>query len=183
MKLLSTFTLIVNATRSINDDEYQIPSRRALQPAPIHSLDGYRFETGAGDYEVFLPIDDDTWGEFNIRQEGYIQKVNLIEQNKTFASVDDLLVVQSWSSVSAMTKPDFKIPSGECNAKYPKADPWAFVRHYETDESFQYNHADECDVNGCFLNVMEVETTNCVDFYSQVSVFHASDCYMKTTSV
>ena len=90
--LASVFSLVVSE-RSITDDEYQNPTVRALQPAEIHTLDRYLFEE-KGDYEIFLPIDDDTWGEFNIEQDGYVQKVNFIERGKSFNEVDDLFLIQ-----------------------------------------------------------------------------------------
>ena len=93
MRVLVTIFSLVVSERSITDDEYQNPTVRALQPAEIHTLDRYLFEA-KGDYEIFLPIDDDTWGEFNIEQDGYVQKVNFIERGKSFNEVDDLFLIQ-----------------------------------------------------------------------------------------
>ena len=93
MRILASVFSLVACERSITDDEYQNPTVRALQPAEIHTLDRYLFEA-KGDYEIFLPIDDDTWGEFNIDQDGYVQKVNFIERGKSFNEVDDLFLIQ-----------------------------------------------------------------------------------------
>lgn len=93
MRILPLIYCVVRSERSITDDEYQKPTARALQPAEIHTLDRYLFDE-KGDYEIFLPIDDDTWGEFNIQQDGYVQKVNFIERGKAFNQVDDLFLIQ-----------------------------------------------------------------------------------------
>ena len=50
MKLLC-FISFALAERSINDDEYQTPTRRALQPAQVHSLGKVQNHS-----LVFLPI-------------------------------------------------------------------------------------------------------------------------------
>ena len=47
MKICSLLA-IAFAERSINDDEYQLPSEQALGPAAIHTLDRYEFEPGQG---------------------------------------------------------------------------------------------------------------------------------------
>ena len=116
-----------------------------------------------------MPIDDDTWGEFNIRQNGYIQKVNMIESSKNFSTVDELFVIQSWASYSASQAPNFDEIGNDCNDKYPKDDPWVFLHTYETDKSLQYSYTDFCGENGCFIYIMEVRTNDCIEFYNEVS--------------
>jgi len=164
MKLSFYLASLATATRVIDDDEYQIPSERALSPTKIHTIDRYEFEPGAGDYEIFLPIDDDTWGEHNTQLAGYVEKVNFVERGRSFEEVDDLVLIQSWASLEHARAPDFGEPSGECNDLYPKDDPWVFARSYETDLNYQYTMVDKCGADGCFVNVMELTTPNCRQF-------------------
>ena len=152
MRVLPFLYSVVTSERSIADDEYQNPTVRALQPAKIHTLDRYLFDE-KGDYEIFLPIDDDTWGEFNIRQAGYVEKVNLIKTGARLDNSPDLYVIQTWSNLTASKTPNFTQPylgelidfeilvfyreiceyqtlinQSECNKLYPKVDPWDYVR-------------------------------------------------------
>ena len=53
-------------------------SKRALQPSFQWNFDEYKFKK-VGELESFLPIDDDTWGEFLIQQNGFHGKWNFIQ--------------------------------------------------------------------------------------------------------
>ena len=67
---------IVASQRDITNPEYQSFSKRALQPSFQWDFVEYQFNK-TGDLESFLPIHDDTWGEFLIKQKGHDGKFNL----------------------------------------------------------------------------------------------------------
>ena len=79
MQLVLKFLLpLVAAQRDINNPEYQSFSKRALQPSFQWNFEEYQFKK-IGDLETFLPIDDDTWGEFLIKQKGHNGKFNFLQ--------------------------------------------------------------------------------------------------------
>ena len=72
--------------------------------------------------------------------------------------------------MEAARAPDFTQVGNECNEKYPKDDPWNFARSYETTGNYQFNSADECEESGCFINAIELKTTNCTGFNKKVNI-------------
>ena len=58
-------------------------SKKALQPSFQWNFDEYKFKK-VGELESFLPIDDDTWGEFLIQQNGFDGKFNFIQHRNSF---------------------------------------------------------------------------------------------------
>ena len=78
-KLLLPF---VAAQRDINNPEYQTLSKRALQPSFQWNFEEYQFKK-IGDLETFLPVDDDTWGEFLVKQKGHNGKFNFLQHRTT----------------------------------------------------------------------------------------------------
>ena len=80
------FPALTKAKRNITDEEYQTPSKLALMPSFQYNFDKYVFNT-VGELEKFLPIDDDTWGEFLIQQPGFKAKFNFLERFNTFFHV------------------------------------------------------------------------------------------------
>ena len=69
---------LVTAQRDIKSPEYQSFSKKALQPSFQWNFDEYQFKQ-IGELEKFLPIDDDTLGEFLVKQQGHNGKFNFIQ--------------------------------------------------------------------------------------------------------
>ena len=63
--LALTLLILISNAREIED--YGTRTNRAIQPAEVMTVDYYKFSS-VGDLNVFLPVDDDTWGEFNTHQ-------------------------------------------------------------------------------------------------------------------
>ena len=76
--ILKLFFPLVASQRDINSPEYQSLSKKALQPSFQLNFEEYQFNK-TGDLKTFLPIHDDTWGEFLIKQKGHDGKFNFIQ--------------------------------------------------------------------------------------------------------
>ena len=74
-----TLATLAYGARNISDEEYRKPSTVALMPSPQYGFDRYEFRE-KGELTDFLPIDDDTWGEFLIKQSGFIAKYNFLQR-------------------------------------------------------------------------------------------------------
>ena len=81
--ILKLVFALVASQRDITSPEYQSLSKRALQPSFQWNFDEYKFKK-VGELESFLPIDDDTWGEFLIQQDGFDGKFNFIQHRISF---------------------------------------------------------------------------------------------------
>ena len=81
--ILKLVFALVASQRDITSPEYQSLSKRALQPSFQWNFDEYKFKK-VGELESFLPIDDDTWGEFLIQQDGFDGKFNFIQHRNSF---------------------------------------------------------------------------------------------------
>ena len=89
LKILKLLFAFVASQRDITSPEYQSLSKRALQPSFQWNFDAYQFNK-IGDLETFLPIDDDTLGEFLVKQKGHGGKFNFIQHRIGENTFDNL---------------------------------------------------------------------------------------------
>ena len=87
--ILKLVFALVASQRDITSSEYQSLSKRALQPSFQWNFDEYQFNK-IGDSETFLPIDDDTLGEFLLKQKGHGGKFNFIQHSNARNTFDKL---------------------------------------------------------------------------------------------
>ena len=87
--ILKLVFALVASQRDITSSEYQSLSKRALQPSFQWNFDEYQFNK-IGDSETFLPIDDDTLGEFLLKQKGHGGKFNFIQHRNAGNTFDKL---------------------------------------------------------------------------------------------
>ena len=99
--ILKLVFALVASQRDITSPEYQSLSKRALQPSFQWNFDEYQFNK-IGDLETFLPIDDDTLGEFLVKQKGHGGKFNFIQHRIAGNTFDNL---QLYSPASRRLRP------------------------------------------------------------------------------
>lgn len=157
-----TFSAFIHIAiaREITDDEYQTPSKEAIRPSYMYTLDRYEFKNEK-ELGKFLPIDDDTWGDFLIKQKGYVQKINLLNSLKTIDEHDEFYLINAWASYEDSQSPNFTEPSIECNKAFGY-DPWSASHPFNTVASYQYNFSSQCD--NCYVIIFTLSVPNCQKF-------------------
>jgi len=134
---------VVSCQRDINSPEYQSLSKKALQPSFQWNFDEYKFKK-VGELESFLPIDDDTWGEFLIQQNGFDGKFNFIQHRRSFDELEYFYLINGWATYEDSQAPDFGKPEQECNELFGY-DAWSFSKNMVNLTDHQYEKGDICE--------------------------------------
>lgn len=165
---LALLIVVVSCQRDINSPEYQSLSKKALQPSFQWNFDEYKFKK-VGELESFLPIDDDTWGEFLIQQNGFDGKFNFIQHRRSFDELEYFYLINGWATYEDSQAPDFGKPEQECNELFGY-DAWSFSKNMVNLTDHQYEKGDICERTeapadqGCLVRITEYNVTNCLEF-------------------